>query len=125
MKRTIKASIISIVLALTCLLGLVGCDRKSMDYIIANKPSVTGIVEEVYDNYIIMYAETAEGYHNCSYWNVSLNVENHDSYTDIVVGDEIVVYHDGSVMNTDPVQITKVCAITLKTPADRNGEQKS
>lgn len=96
-----------------------------MDYIITNKPSVIGIAEEVHDDYVIMYAETAEGYPNGSYWNVPLDVENQDSYTDIVVGDEIVVYYDGSAMETDPLQITKVYAITLRTPADRIRNEKS
>ena len=117
MKKTFTASITLIVLTLACLLGLAGCNRKSMDYIIANRPSVTGIVEEVHDDYVIMYAETAEVYPYGSYWDIPLEVENHDSYTDIVAGDEIVVYHDGSAMETDPMQIAKVYAITLKTPA--------
>ena len=125
MKKTIRASMPSIVLTLACLLGLVGCNQKSMDYIIANRPSITGIVEEVHDDYVIMYAETAEGYPYGSYWDVPLDAENQDSYTDIVVGDEIVVYHDGSAMETDPLQIAKVYAITLKTPADRAREEKS
>jgi len=43
MEKSAIASIISIVVALTCLLGFVGCERKSEGYIIANKPSVTGI----------------------------------------------------------------------------------
>ncbi len=43
MKKSVIASIIAVVVALTCLLGLVGCERKSVDDIIANKPSVTGI----------------------------------------------------------------------------------
>ena len=40
MKKSVIASIIAIVVALTCLLGLIGYERKSMDY---NKPSVTRI----------------------------------------------------------------------------------
>lgn len=43
MKKSVTASIITIAVALTCLLGLVGCERKSMDDMIANEPSVTGI----------------------------------------------------------------------------------
>lgn len=111
--------ILAMALALACLLTLVGCNNKSMNYIIENKPSVTGIVEEVHDDYVIMYSETAEGYPNGSHWHIPLDVENQDSYTDVVVGDEIVVYYDGSAMETDPLQIATVYAITLKTPADR------
>ena len=66
-----------------------------------------------------MYAETADGYPNGTRWSISLNVENKDSYTDIVVGDEIVVYYDGMAAETDPLEVSTVYAITLKTPADR------
>ena len=125
MKKTLRASITLIVLTLACLLGLVGCNRKTMDYIIAHETSVTGIVEEVHDNYVIMYTETAEGYPGGHYWVVPLDVENQDSYTNVVVGDEIVVYHDGALMETSPLRITKVYAITLKTPANRTREEKS
>lgn len=43
MKKTIIASIIVIVMALTCLLGLVGCEKTRIDDSIANERSVTGI----------------------------------------------------------------------------------
>ena len=111
--------LMALILSLTFVLGLVGCNKNSMNYIIENKPSVTGVVEEVHDDYVIMYSETAEGYPNGSHWHIPLDVENQDSYTDVVVGDEIVVYYDGSAMESDPLQIATVYAITLKTPADR------
>ena len=38
---------------------------------------------------------------------------------DLSVGDEIVVYYDGTVAESWPMQINKVYAITLKTPAGR------
>lgn len=115
---------IALVLALVCVLGLVGCNTKSMNYIIENKPSVIGVVEEVHNDYVIMYSDTADGYPNGSKWQISLNVENKDSYTDISVGDEIVVYHDGNVMETDPLKVGTVYAITLKTPVDRTENDK-
>ena len=108
-----------LVLAWVCVLSMEGCNNKSMDYIIENKPSVTGIVQEVRDDCIIMYSDSAEGYPNGSRWSISLDVENKDSYTDLVVGDEIVVYHDGNVMETEPLKVGTVYAITLKTPAER------
>ncbi len=110
--------LITLVLTLVCVLGLVGCSR-TMDDIIANESNVTGVVEEVHDNYIVMCSETADGYPNGSGWSISLNVENKDSYTDIVVGDEIVVYYDEIATETDPLQVSTVYAITLKTPADK------
>ena len=82
---------IALILSLTFVLVLVGCNNRSMNYIIENEPSVVGVVEEVHDEYVIMYSETAEGYPNGSRWSISLTVENKDSYADPVVGDEIVV----------------------------------
>lgn len=113
--------------ALVCVLGLAGCNAKtkSMNYIIENKPSVTGIVREVHNDYVIMYSDTADGYPNGSEWQISLNVENKDSYTDLDVGDEIVVYHDGNVMETDPLKVGTVYAITLKTIADRTQSESN
>ena len=116
---------IALFLALFCVLGLAGCHKKSLNYIIENKPNVTGIVEEVYDDCIIVYSETAEGYPDGSRWSISLNTENKDSYTDVVVGDEIVFYYDGIAMETEPLQVSTVYAITLKTPADRTQEELS
>ena len=112
--------VVILVLAIAGMLSLLGCNTKSMNYIIENKPSVTGIVEEVHDDYVIVYSETADGYPNGSNWSISLNVENKDSYMDVAVGDEIVFYYDGMAMETDPLQVSTVYAITLKTPADRN-----
>ena len=109
-----------IVLSLLCLISFSACDTKSMNYIIENKPSVVGTVEEVHEHYILMYSDSAEGYPYGSRWQISLDVENKDSYTDLIVGDEIVVYHDGNVMESDPLKVGKVYAITLRTPADRN-----
>lgn len=54
-----------------------------------------------------------------------MNTENKDSYTEVVVGDEIVFYYDGMAMETDPLQVSTVYAITLKTPADRTQEELS
>ena len=116
--------LIAFIFTLACVLGLIGCGR-TMNDVIQNEPNVTGVVEEVHDNYVIMYSETAEGYPNGSRWSISLNTENKDSYTDIIVGDEIVVYYDGNVMESDPLKVGTVYAITLRTPADRAGNEKS
>lgn len=117
---------IALVLALVCVLGLVGCNTKSMNYIIENKPSVIGVVEEVHNDYVIMYSDTADGYPNGSKWQISLNVENKDSYTDISVGDRNSLYITMEmVMETDPLKVGTVYAITLKTPVDRTENDKS
>ena len=66
--------LIALVLALICVLGMVGCNNRSMNYIISNEPSITGIVKETNENSILIENENSE------YW-VSLNVENKDSMT--------------------------------------------
>ena len=110
--------IIAMVLALVCILTLAGCDRKSMNYIIQNEPSITGIVMDTSENAILI--ENGDG----EYW-VSLDVENGDSMTHFTIGDEVVVYFDGSIAETSPMQINRVYAITLTTPADRTANDRS
>ena len=110
--------LIALFLALVCVLGIVGCNNRSMNYIISNEPSITGIVKETNENAIMI--ENADG----EYW-VSRNVENKDSMTSFNIGDEVVVYYDGNVAESYPMQINTVYAITLKTPADRTENNKS
>ena len=110
--------IMALVLALVCVLSLVGCNNRSMNYIISNKPSITGIVKETNENAILIENDDGE------YW-VSLDVENKDSVTNFNIGDEVAVYYDGNVAESYPMQINTVYAITLKTPADRTENDKS
>ena len=109
--------LIALVLALVCVLGMVACNNRSMNYIISNEPSITGIVKETNENAILIENDDGE------YW-VSLNVENKDSVTNFNVGDEVVVYYDGNIAESYPMQINTVYAITLKTPADRTENNK-
>ena len=110
--------LIALVLALVCVLGMVACNNRSMNYIISNEPSITGIVKETNENAILIENDDGE------YW-VSLNVENKDSVTNFNIGDEVVVYYDGNIAESYPMQINTVYAITLKTPADRTENNKS
>ena len=102
----------ALLLVLVCLLALAGCDHRSMNYIIANEPNITGLVKDTGENAILIENENGE------YW-VSLNVQNKDSMTHFTIGDEVVVYFDGMVAESYPMQINNVYAITLKTPSDR------
>ena len=52
---------VALVLSLICVLGLVGCNKKSMNYIISNEPSISGIVEEVNENSILIYIQNEHG----------------------------------------------------------------
>ena len=112
---------VSLLLVLVCFVGFAGfagCGSRSMNDIIANEPSITGIVKDIGENAILIENNDGE------YW-VSRNAENKDSVTDFVVGDEVVVYFDGNVAESYPMQISTVYAITLKTPADRAENDKS
>lgn len=67
-----------------------------------------------------MLGEPTEGCPNAEEYSVSLNVQNEDSYTSVSVGDEVIVYHNGEIAESDPLQINTVYAITLKTAAAEN-----
>lgn len=110
--------VIALVFVLVCVLGLDSCTNRSMNYIISNEPSITGIVKETNKYSILIENENGE------YW-VSLDVENKDSMTIFNIGDEVVVYYNGNVAESYPMQINTVYAITLKTPADRTENDKS
>lgn len=108
-------------LALIGILALTGCNNRSMYYIIENEPSVAGIVKEVRDDSILICMET-DAYPYGAECSVSLDVENGDSYTDLSVGDEVVVYYNGDIAESEPLKIETVYAITLRTPAENRVE---
>lgn len=114
----------ALAMMLLCLLTLTACGSRTMDDILANEPKIVGIVEEVHDDYVLLYAET-DDYLGGAEYRVSLAVENEDSMTDFGVGDEIAVYYDGSIAETDPPEINTVYAITLRTPANRAENNRS
>ena len=98
---------------------------KSMDDVIENAPSIQGNVTEVHETYMIIHIVTS-GYPYGADCSVSLTPVYGDSYTDVSVGDEVVVYFNGDIMETDPLQLGTVYAITLKTPSNRaDGEMES
>ena len=91
---------------------------KSMDDVIENAPSIQGNVTEVHEDYMMIHFVTS-GYPYGADVTVTLAPVYGDSYTDVSVGDEVVVYFNGDIMETDPLQLGTVYAITLKTPANR------
>ena len=107
----------ALVLAMAWVLTLTGCGSRSMNYIIANEPNITGVVKDTGEKAVLIENENGE------YW-VSLDVENRDSMTSFRIGDEVVVYFDGNVAESYPMQIHTVYAITLRTPADRTENEK-
>ena len=110
--------LIAFVLALVCVLSLGACNNRNMNDIIANEPNITGIVRKITNDAFLMENETGE-------YMVSLDVENKDSMTHFSIGDEVVVYYDGNIAESYPMQINTVYAITLKTPANRAENDKS
>lgn len=110
--------LMAFVLAFVCVVTLAGCNNRSMNDIIENEPSMTGVVKETSDHSVLIENETGE------YW-VSLDVQNKDSMTHFSPGDEIVVYYDGNIAESYPMQINTVYAITLQKPADRSENDKS
>lgn len=92
-----------------------------MGHTAGNEPSITGIVKEVRDNSVLIYIQT-DGYPYGADCNVSLDVENAGSYTDISVGDEVVMYYDGYIAETNPLQINNVYDIALKSSAKQADE---
>ena len=104
---------IAVIVSIICVLGVVGCNNKSMNYIISNEPNIVGIITEVNENSVLIENETGE-------YVVSLDVENSDGiYSPMMIGDEVTVYYDGSIAESYPMQINQVYAILLKEPADR------
>ena len=98
---------------------------KSMNDVIENAPSIHGNVTEVHETYMIIHFVTS-GYPYGADCSVSLTPVYGDCYTDVSVGDEIVVYFEGNIMETDLLQLGTVYAITLRTPANRvNDEMES
>ena len=107
-----------ILISIICMMGLAGCNNRSMNYIISNEPSMTGIIKETNENAILIENESGE------YW-VSLQVENSDGiYSPIMVGDEVTVYYDGNIAESYPMQINTVYAVLLKEPADRTVNER-
>ena len=52
--------LIALILALVCVLSLVGCNNRSMNYIISNEPSITGIVKETNENATLIENDDGE-----------------------------------------------------------------
>ena len=109
---------LSIILSIICVLGLVGCNNKSLNYIISNEPNIAGTIKEVNENSVLLENESGE-------YVVSLDVECADSMTHFNIGDEVVIYYDGNVAESYPMQINKVYAIILRTPVDRGENDNS
>ena len=72
---------------------------KDINDVIENAPSIQGSVTEVHENYMMIHFVT-NSYPSGADCTVSLTPVYGDSYTDVSVGDEVVVYYDGNIMET-------------------------
>ena len=79
-------------------------DKYSEEYTKKYSPSITGVVEEIGNGTVLIK-------NNDGTYAVSLNTENN---LDFKKDDEIVVYFDGNIAETSPMQILKVYFISLK-----------
>ena len=117
--------VFALAIALVSVLSMAGCSRTIND-VIGKEPEFVGTVTEVKADSIIVNVDSSEAeYDNCPVVMVSLDVEISDSYLDCSVGDEVVVYYDGSIIGGEPAVVEKVYAITLKTPAERTENENS
>ena len=116
MKRFMAVLLLALgMLAVLC--GVCGCSR-SMDYIIANEPRMDGTVISCDDRYICIRI-TDEDYPEIIGLNayVSLDVECGDSMTSFSVGDDVAVYFNGVLSDSNPIYLNEVYAITLMQAA--------
>ena len=108
--------LIVLALALACVLGLIGCSKKFED-----KPTVTGFIKEIHDDHILIATATAEGHPYGASFDIFINTKDCDEiYNPLTVGDEIIVYYDGNIAESEPAQINTVYAIKLKAPANQS-----
>ncbi len=102
--------LIALVLALVCVLVLVGCSKNFED-----KPTVIGSIKEIYDDHILIATSTTEGYPYGASVDISISTKDcNEIYNPLTVGDEIIIYYDGNIAESEPVQINTVYAIKLK-----------
>lgn len=111
-------------LILICAFGLNGCNNKGTENIADIDPGITGIVSEVYENSFLMRGEQTVDCPAGEDYIVSLKAESENSYANLAVGDEVIVYHSGDIAESNPLQINTVSAIELKTPAPNDETNK-
>lgn len=97
---------IALVLPLVLVFGLINCSDSDQDY--TSEPSISGIIKEIADTSILIESDMGD----C--W-VSLNVKGKENSISFNIGDEVVVYYDGNIAESYPLQIHTVHAIILKT----------
>ena len=116
--------IIPILLLLICAFVMAGC-RRDLNYIISNKPSFQGIVEEITDSAMLITSNDLQGYEDETQCWVSLDIQYEDGKAEYSIGDNVEVYYDGTIAESFPLQINTVYAVFIIEPADRSINEKS
>ena len=114
MKRLMFALCASMLFLSGCINGL---DMKTVH----NEPNFAGVVVEVFDNSILVSVNENDAPHiGGGLAFVSLDVYLRDSMTDFMSGDEVVVFFDGMILDSYPLQIVNVYAIILTSQSKRD-----
>jgi hypothetical protein len=81
------------------------------------EPHFSGIIIAVFDDSILVNVNMGDELReNGNLVDVTLNLELKDSVTQFIVGNEIIVYHDGTISESNPIRLNKVYAIMLQSP---------
>lgn len=112
--------LIPLFLITICACSLMGCGRsKSFDRMIEKADTVVGIIEEVDGTVASVYCESTKGYPDGSDWLIDFSkMDKKGKYKTPVVGDQIIVYYDGFVMDTYPLEMSKIYTVDLKATAE-------
>ena len=96
---------------MACIAGIIGLGF-AIARLLSKEDSITGVVTEVHDKYIVVQGEPNEMYHFSEEYYVSLPAEYENPDTSYSVGDEVIAYYDGNIAESDPLQINELLAIT-------------
>lgn len=104
-------------IALVFVISLVGCGNS--EHIESeNNSTLIGVVEEIHDSSMVIRCKQAAGYPQGELFSVSLNTEATSNIPEFLIGDQIIVYYNGDVAESDPLQINTVFSITTIRGAD-------
>lgn len=96
---------ISLILIITCVLCLVGCNNSSKNDVSIEEYSISGTILELNKSSALIENESGE------YW-VSLIIRD-GSLPELAVGDEIIVSFNGAIAESYPMQINTVYSIKI------------
>ncbi len=107
MKRNILY-FLTIFLLTICLFGCVPMNMNN----VVKEPNFTGLVEEVYENTIIVKVNEKQGI-SSDLVSVNTKTKLKDSIRDFEVGQQVRVYYNGIVAESYPAQVNTVYAIVI------------